>query len=74
MHVKKSIEAFTEKHLENDLKEACIGYVVTNPVRFPANHQTRFSVSHLGFPIGISSASTGTGCGTWQAMNGDIVG
>lgn len=50
MHVRKSVEVFTEKQLEIDLKEVCIAYVMTNPVSLQSNHQTRFSVSPTRLP------------------------
>lgn len=55
---------YLEKHLKTDLKEACIGYGALNTVSLPGNHQTRLSVSRLGFPVGMPSASTETGCGS----------
>lgn len=44
-------------------KEACIGYDATKAVSLPVNHLIKLSASPLGFPIGMSSASTPTGCG-----------
>lgn len=61
-----NVEVFTEKVLA---KEARIGYGLTKAVSLPANHGIRLSAAHLGFPIRMSSASTGTGCGV---VSGDL--
>jgi hypothetical protein len=64
--IANNVEVFTESVLA---KEACIGYEPTKAVSLPANPQIGLSVSHLGFPIGMSSASTRTGCGV---LSGDL--